>query len=206
MLPDNVLLEIFVFYLVLYRNNSPEWKWLFLVHVCQKWRQIVFASPRRLDLQILCTNKTRVRKNLGIWPALPLVVKYGYSGRSIGPRGEGNIIAVLQHPDRVCNVDLYTNGSQLGKMAKVMKKPFPVLTHLEIYSNDGNAPVLPAKFLGGSAPRLQKIYLHRIPFPALPTLLLSTSDLVNLHLSKIPPRLVTFHPRRWLRVWPHCPG
>jgi hypothetical protein len=79
MLPDDVLLEIFVFYRGQYRYanpGSPLWKWHFLVHVCQKWRQIVFASPRRLDLQIFCTNKTPVRKNLGIWPALPLVIEY----------------------------------------------------------------------------------------------------------------------------------
>jgi hypothetical protein len=110
-----------------------------------------------------------------------------YSGRSIRPRGEGSVIAALQHPDRVCHVDLDTNGSQLGKMAKVMKKPFPVLTRLVIDSNDGNAPVLPAEFLGGSAPRLQSMSLFGIPFPALPTLLLSTSDLVNLDLRNIPP-------------------
>jgi hypothetical protein len=183
MLPDNVLLEIFVFY----RNNKPERKWHFLVHVCQKWRQIVFASPRRLDLQIFCTNKTRVRKNLGIWPALPLVIQYRYTGRSIRPRGEGNVVAALQHPDRVCHVHLDIKGSQLGKMAKVMKKPFPVLTRLFISSNEGNAPVLPAKFLEGSAPRLQSMSLFGIPFPALPMLLLSTSDLVNLHLDNIPP-------------------
>jgi hypothetical protein len=67
-------------------------------------------------------------------------------------------------------------------MAKVMKKPFVVLMHLFIASNDGNAPVLPAEFLGGFAPRLQSMSLLDIPFPALPTLLLSTSDLVSLNL------------------------
>jgi hypothetical protein len=71
-------------------------------------------------------------------------------------------------------------------MAKVMKKPFPLLTDLNIRSND-DAPVLPAEFLGGSAPCLQYMFLSDIPFPALPTLLLSTSDLVNLYLGNIPP-------------------
>jgi hypothetical protein len=177
MLPDNVCLEIFVFC----RDDNPEWKWHFLVHVCQKWRQIVFASPRRLDLQILCTNENPVRKNLGIWPAFPLVIKYCCLRASIRPRGEGNIIAALRHPDRVCHVDLLTNYSQLEKMAEVMTKPFPVLTHLFMTSY-GSAPVLPADFLGGSAPRLQSMSLYGIPFPALPLLLFSTSDLVNLNL------------------------
>ena len=49
-----------------------------------------------------------------------------------------------------------------------------------------DTPVLTAEFLGGSAPHLQDITLYRIPFPALPTLLLSTSDLVTLNLFQIP--------------------
>ena len=78
-------------------------------------------------------------------------------------------------------------GPQLGKMATVMQEPFPVLTHLTIRSKVGNVVVLPAKFLGGSAPRLQEVYLCGIPFPTLPTLLLSASDLVSLDLRSIPP-------------------
>ena len=69
----------------------------------------------------------------------------------------------------------------------MMQEPFPVLKYLGICTRDGSVPVLPAKFLGGSAPRLQEIILSRIPFPALPTLLLSTSDLVSLGLYNIPP-------------------
>ena len=68
-----------------------------------------------------------------------------------------------------------------------MQEPFPVLTRLFIQSGDGNVPVLHAEFLGGSAPRLQHINLGGIPFPALPTHLLSTSDLVALTLRDIPP-------------------
>jgi hypothetical protein len=66
-----------------------------------------------------------------------------------------------------------------------MQEPFPALTCLEL-----NAcyipPVHPDSFLGGSAPRLRKIHLTRVPFPALPNLLLSASDLVTLSLTDIP--------------------
>jgi len=72
-------------------------------------------------------------------------------------------------------------------MASVMQKSFPALTGLIMAEKDRNAPVLPDGFLGCSAPCLQKIYLHGIPYPALPTLLLSTSDLVGLVLRHIPP-------------------
>ena len=54
-------------------------------------------------------------------------------------------------------------------------------------SEHENVPVLPAEFLGESAPCLQDIFLIDISFPALPTLLLSTSDLRTLFLSNIPP-------------------
>ena len=188
MLPDNVFLEVFD----LYRKNLPHtlrttWKWNLLVHVCRRWRQIVFASPHRLNLQILCTHRTPVRKNLGIWPAFPIVINYRYSRGGITLGDEDNVVAALEHPDRVCYVRLAVNGSQLGKISTVMQQPFPVLTHLHISSEDGSAPPLPGRFLGGTAPRLEKIYLHRIPFPSLPKLLLSTSDLVKLELRRIPP-------------------
>src|SRR5258708_7197746 len=109
MLPDHVLLEIFEFFRETSQRSSslPAWKWHLLVHVCQRWRQIVFASPHRLNLQILCTNETAIKKNLGIWPAFPIVIDYRYSGRSIRSKGEGNVIATaLGHPDRICFVRL----------------------------------------------------------------------------------------------------
>ena len=194
-LPDNVLLEIFCFYKKenphRYRPQGPPmWKWGLLVHVCRRWRQVVFASPLLLDLRILCTARTPVGKNLGIWPALPIYVECGwFPDRRNGNNAPSydNIITALKHVDRVCDVRLEVMGSELEKITTVMHEPFPVLTRLFIWSEDGNAPVLPAEFLGGSAPRLQFIYMFGIPFPALPALLLSTSDLVSLDLSKIPP-------------------
>jgi len=41
-------------------------------------------------------------------------------------------------------------------------------------------------FLGGSAPRLHRIKLRRVPFPTLPNFLLSTRGLVELDLEEIP--------------------
>src|ERR1700677_2534638 len=141
-------------------------KWHILVHVCQKWRQIAFASPLRLNLRILCTRRTPVRKNLHTWPALPIVFRYSVKGnwRYV----EDDLIAALEHPDRVCDVDLDVPGPLLEKMAKVMQQPFTVLTRLSIKSI-WDAPTLPGGFLGGSAPSLQKIYLYGVSYPSLPT-------------------------------------
>ena len=158
--------------------------------MCRRWRQIVFASPHRLDLRILCTSKTPVGKNLGIWPALPLSVDFNYhfDWRDFGnASNEDNIIAALEHFDRIREVRLLVTGSELDKITTAMQEPFPVLASLHIVSSDFNAPALPTKFSGRSAPGLQEIVLFRIPFPELPTFLLSTSCLVRLVLGDIPP-------------------
>ena len=198
-LSDEVLLEIFNF---CRKNHNPlllVWPWHVLAHVCQRWREIVFASPHRLNLRIFCRNGSPVRENLCIWPAFPIVIKYRYSDfefrtrwpwRSQTRNDEDNIIAALEHPDRVCSVELNGTGSQLEQVSTVMQVPFPVLTHLRLIHHlrdFQNAAVLPPKFLGGSAPCLQEITFVGIPFPSLPTLLLSASDLVKLRLENIPP-------------------
>jgi hypothetical protein len=188
MLVDDVLLDIFDFCRIMHYDctsstSHPVWDWHILVHVCRRWRQIIFDSPRRLHLRILCTSGSPVRKNLGIWPAFPINLRL--LGR-MEPKDEDNAIAALEHRDRVNAVRLWGTGSQMRKMAGVMQEPFPVLTQLCMRSDDEGIPVLTAEFLGGSAPHLQEIALHRITFPALPTLLLSTSDLVTLYLLDIP--------------------
>jgi hypothetical protein len=194
MLPDDVLLETFIF--CLRRPHEAPFSrtsaWHGLVHVCRRWRQIIFSSPRRLNLQLLCTHGTPVRKNLDCWPAFPIVIDYHVywnpgRGKSFLPDEEDNVIAVLEHPDRVRCVKLAVPSSLLTKVASVMREPFPVLTLLRLSSEDGSVSTLPSTFLGGSAPCLQEIYLEGIPFPALPRLLSSASDLVNLQLHNIPP-------------------
>jgi hypothetical protein len=53
-LPDFVLLEIFGC-----RVGLAIEVWVVLVYVCRKWRDIVFESPRRLNLQLLCAKTKR---------------------------------------------------------------------------------------------------------------------------------------------------
>ena len=175
-LTDNILLEIFDFYRL--THSYTLWEWHVLIHVCRRWRQIVFGSPSRLYLRIRCTSKTHV-ENLGIWPAFPIAIDFD----SI----PGDAIAVSENTDRVryFKLDLAA-GSHLETLARIASKPFPILTHLIIHVDGVHAPLLPDKFLGGSAPRLQTIYMHNITFPALQTLLLSAGDLVELQLRSTP--------------------
>ena len=178
MLPGVVLLEVFDFYV-----NEVEWKqkWLTLVHVCQKWRTIVFGSPRRLGLRLVCTDGIPVKESLDIWPPLPIVIRHDY----YPTLGVDSVIAALKHNDRVREIKLGPIPSlQWEEVLATMQKPFPVLTHLELGIEDEIQPV--DSLFGGCAPRLQTLSLDRIPFPGLPKLLLSTVHLVHLDLWRIP--------------------
>ncbi len=179
-LPDDVLLEIFSFYM--YEAYEDEWHTL--VHVCQQWRYVAFASPRRLHLQLICTPTRSVREMIDIWPELPIIIlDYGEATAE----GGDNVISVLELNDRIHGIKFWhASSSELERLAAAMQDPFPALTDLQLVSSDEMAPVIPDSFLGGSAPRLQRLWLDYIPFPALPNLLLSATDLVDLYLWNIP--------------------
>ena len=192
-LSDDVLLEIFDSYrkipIHVFYHLQVVWSWRSLAHVCQRWRQIIFESPRRLNLQILCTEKSPVKKDLRIWPILPIVIKYNYTGRNLRLAGIGNILAALRQPNRVCPPELNVASSMLEKMAALLQEPFPELIHIDIFSEStdrGTMGVLPHGFLGGSAPHLQEFYFHNLSFPSLPMFLLSTSNLTSLAFLEIP--------------------
>jgi hypothetical protein len=188
-LPCNVLLDIFDFY----RNDhdhsySTVWRWHILVHVCQRWRQIIFESPLRLNLKVLCTYGTSVKKCFDIWPNVPIAINYcsTHSSVSFRPDDHENVICALGRPDRVAHLRLALTSLHLRKFATVIQKPFPALRRLILRPIAEFELLLPAEFLGGSAPRLQTIDIVGIAFPTLPTLLLSARDLVELKLSQVP--------------------
>ena len=98
-----------------------------------------------------------------------------------------NIVAVLEHSNRVRQIDLRdVSSSDLEKGLTVMQEPFPELDHLLLSSNGEMVPVFPDSFLGKSAPRLRHLNFRRIAFPALPKLLLSATHPVTLLLYDIP--------------------
>ena len=177
-LPDDALLEIFYFC-----GEAPDswWWWKKLTDVCQRWRHIIFASPRFLDLHLLCTDKTPTRTSLDIWPQFPIIT---YSNRSdLDDEGQDNIIAALEQHNRVVWIDL---SCLPETFYAAIQKPFPVLKNLYLLSADEIAPVLHEEFLGGSAPHLRIFYLRNITFLEFPKLALSCSYLSHLILSNIP--------------------
>jgi hypothetical protein len=112
MLPDEVLLEIFDFdfyvdkgFFVSEKRRTEEW--ITLAHVCRRWRSVVFQSPHRLNLRLLCTPKTHTRDNLDIWPAfLPLIIRDVRSIFGGLPSRVDNIIPALERNDRVRQIKL----------------------------------------------------------------------------------------------------
>jgi hypothetical protein len=182
-LPDDVLLAIFDFYAD--EDSSTKNKieaWQSLVHVCRRWRTIIFISPRRLNLRLVCTPGTPTRDKLDVWPAFPLVIW----GEVFDTSSMDNIAAALKHSNRVHQINLRVMDVQLENLWAEMQRPFPELAHLELWSCDEVAPVLPSSFLHGHAPGLRFLWLSRIPFPGLQKLLLSATHLVDLHLLGIP--------------------
>ena len=191
-LPDNVLLETFEFYLgkdyadkINYGHNYDGWQTL--VHVCRRWRCIVFASPRRLDLKLYCTRQRSANsKTLDVWPALPIVI---FVKDLQSKEGVTNTIAALRQHNRVCKIDYceWRFQDSLLKEFAAIDEPFPALTSLQLSSMvQQNVPVLPDSFLGGSAPRLRSLVLDGIPYPAIGKLLSTTTNLVKLSLWHIP--------------------
>jgi hypothetical protein len=161
--------------------------WQTLVHVCRRWRGIAFGSPRFLNLRLLCTDKTPVMVTLNAWPPLPIAISCDFT-YSRGTPDLDNVVATLEHNDRICEISLdRPSSSQLEKVVAAMRQPFPALKILDLQLPDKTEPVvLPDSFLGGSAPGLQKLVLRGILFRALPKLLLSTAHLSTLSLLDTP--------------------
>lgn len=157
-----------------------------LIDVCRRWRHIVFASPRQLDLQLSCNSKTPTRTSLDIWPPCPISVDYGCPDEE-NEEGEENIVAGLERSDRVIDVRLSDlTRPALKKFTAVMTVPFPALKELRLSSLDEIGLFLPATFLGEFAPSLQLFSLDGIAFRTIRRLLSSAHHLVDLHLTDIP--------------------
>jgi hypothetical protein len=191
MLPEDALLEIFDIYrldTMVWSRDGYQWNWLCLAHVSRRWRHVISTSPHRLDLWILCKSGAPIDHILGSWSAVPLIVRFKAS-----PKLESlpdNITAALHHPDRICEIDLDVTSPMAGPIVEAIQEPFQVLKSIRITVEHATGPplLLRKAFLGSSAPQLREIKLDGIafPFPALRQVLLSTNNLVELHLSGIP--------------------
>ena len=171
-----MLLSIFRYYL----DKSPR-SWPRLVHICRKWRHIVFTSQQALHLRLFCSSGTPVSQTLDCWPPLPIVLEYGSSVAldPPSPEDEVNIIAALKRSDRVSSISLAVTTSLLNKLYAV-ERPLLELEDLVLLSRDNVPLTLPISFRWG--PHLRRLHLTRIAFPAHLPLLHSSRNLVDLQL------------------------
>jgi hypothetical protein len=175
-LSDEVLLNIFRYYL----DVVPRF-WPRLVHICRRWRRVVFASQHPLHLQLFCVSGTPVLENSDCWPPLPITMEYGGSLELDPPvpEDEVNIIAALKQSHRVSSISLTVTTSLLDKLYAI-KRPLLELEDLILLSRDSVPLTLPSAFLWG--PRLRRLHLTRITCPGLLQFLCSSRNLVDLQL------------------------
>jgi hypothetical protein len=189
-LPNDNLLQIFSFCKPRAHADifslPVTWEWYGLAHVCRKWRDLVFGSPRYLEAMLVTgEDEPQCVTTLDCWPqpTLPITILHD-SNDPLSPEVEDDVLAGLKHSDRINHINLPISSSMLEKSTTLVST-FPILEQLDIRSPGDRFTVLPHAFLGGSTPasnKLRLITLERISFPALPQLLMSSRDLVYLSL------------------------
>ena len=92
-------------------------------------------------------------------------------------------MAALKQSGRVRSINLNITSSLLPKFLTI-EEPFTELEDLVLLSRNNVQLTIPGTFRCG--PRLRRLHSTRISFPALPQLLSSSRDLVDLQLHEIP--------------------
>jgi hypothetical protein len=128
-----------------------------------------------------------VKTSLKMWPPFPIAV-ICVPLRTVDEKGEENVVAALEHRDRISDLHIFDyTGSSLKRWVVAMQEPLPALTILYLgTSHEGSPVVLPDEFLGGSAPRLRTFFLQGVAFPAFPKFVLRATHIVVLSLFYIP--------------------
>jgi hypothetical protein len=176
--------------------NLERW-WCKLIHVCRTWRQLILASPTRLDLHLVCTYGTPITTMLAYSPPWPLIIYYpGRLGDAVG-NDKLNVLFALQHRERVRRVHLTVPTANLPTLLNAMDSEYPALQRLVIRSNPSQPGVTSdtgvALFAKLFAPLLRSLTLSNVRLPAGSELLLRAESLVTLdliHIADTP----EFHP------------
>ena len=181
---DDLLVEIFDFCRPdnISPNTYPRNWWYTLSHVCQRWRRVLFATPVRLGISLVCNSRTPVKELLAKSPPLPLIIYWGNPGTFDEDDSVKSVLCALKHPDRVRRITLHMPGSSLRKIFSSVKGPFPILETLQLYCSFASSPrISPGMF---EAPSLRHLQLSDLTF-------LSFAQLLNTN-AITHPSIVTF--------------
>ncbi|KAN0132217.1 hypothetical protein V8E53_009983 [Lactarius tabidus] len=208
-LNDDVLLNIFDWYRL--HNTTSEdqsWSlerwWYKPIHVCQKWRHLILASPTRLDLHLVCTYGIPVEAMLSHSPPLPLIIYYpAIPGKISTADEESAIFALQQHHERVRRIHVAAPTTVLCSFFKAMDCELPMLERLYLYlwTTSRAGLTLPEKLL---APLLRHLTLSNISLPIQSQLLIQAEGLITLRLWKAPAS-AEFYPARLVAQLIHMP-
>ena len=121
---------------------------------------------------------------LDAWPELPVYVQV-FDHPKKGDRDK--VAAALRLNHRVSVIRLEKISARGWEtFATLLRHPFPVLTHLWVQPRLSIEKEISRSFLGGSASCLRDLVLFGVPFPTLPELLLSATNLVRLRYNDVP--------------------
>ena len=173
--------------------------WRNLVHVCRRWRYLMFDSSSHLDMCLFLMNGSPSINTLSHLPALPLAIDYSdITTRTMARKDVKNIRFGLKQHGHVHRVILKASSSWLQMWLTLMNEHFPRLEDLSLLSttNEKMKLILPETL---RAPNLRRLALHGIGLPkGLPllssTITLSTLSLTHLGASSyFPPGHLTKH-------------
>jgi hypothetical protein len=160
------------------------------MHICRKWRRIVFDSQRALQLRLFFTHGTLVLKTLECWPTLPIIVQYGGLPAldPPAPEDEDDIVAALGQSDFVTSISLTVTRPLVEKLSAI-ERPFLVLEDLVLLFSNDMRQAFPDAFRWG--PRLRRLHLTGIQVgvtihtQVLFERLYSSKNLVDLRLHEV---------------------
>jgi hypothetical protein len=202
-LPDEVLLEVFDSYRQFFDDHQydNQWRkkyaWFNLVHVCRRWRAVVFASCSRLDLNIVVgpEKPDQIKTILSRSFNLPILVDYSSRpGGRYRPRREitGSVLwrmrAALRDRDRVREI-FFGEGWPIDftrELFNATNHPFPALESLILCFPFGQKPYIPATFLRGSDHSdlpLRRLKLYGVSLASVSGFLLFATALTDLTLN-----------------------
>ena len=158
--------------------------WYQLVHVCQRWRDLIFRSASHLDLCLVCTFGTPITDMLANSPPFPLIIDYPGQDHPIAAECENEIIFALeQHHERVRRIRLFVPTPNIERLITVIEGEYPILEYLILATpieDKSTGLMLTETF---HAPHLRHLQLTGIAIPIGSRLLTTAVGLIVLALN-----------------------
>jgi hypothetical protein len=179
-------------------NWDRERWWYTFVHVCRRWRCLIFGSASHLRLCLVCGPGTPVADMLANSPPFPLIIYHNYLNHHLTAEDEEGILLALQHRDRVCRIGLDMPVASVQRVITAIDGEFPVLEflHIRASTKHNTQLILPATL---EAPHLRHLALYRLASPIGSRLLPTATGLVRLLLRWIHPSVYP-HPEHLLQL------